>query len=395
MHFNLIEGFLIILLIALVVTSVFRFMRMPVILGYLVAGTLLGPHVLGWMQDTQEIKVLAEFGVVLLMFTVGLEFSLPKLFALRHSVFILGSLQVVLSVLVTLGIGVLFDMSITQAFVIGSIVAMSSTAIVIKQLTDQHEITTEHGKNAISILLFQDLAVIPVLIIIANLAGLEQGNFWQTMGWSLLKGIFALVLILGVGRMCMRPILRLITGTEAIELFTLTVLFIAVGAAWLTNALGLSYALGAFIAGIMLAESEHKHQVQLEIRPFRDVLLGLFFVSIGMLVNVSTWTETWFWILLLVAGLMLAKPLLIILLSRLLGYPPVSSTRTGVILAQGGEFGFAILTLALSKKVFPSDWGQAVLAALLISFMIAPFIIRRSRAVANYFLPKQLRQSNE
>ena len=257
MDFSLVGGILIILLSAFVVTFIFRYLRVPIILGYVFVGILVGPHVLALLPNLKEIKELAEFGVVLLMFTVGLEFSLSKLFALRYSVFLLGGLQVFFSIVITVLIGTLFGMSIMASVVVGAVVAMSSTAIVMKQLTEQVELNTPHGTHAIGILLFQDLAVIPILVFIGSLAGVGEHAFWIALLWALLKGIIAIVIILALGQWLLRPLFRLIVATRVVELFTLSVLLVAVGTAWLTNILGLSYALGAFLAGIMLAECEY------------------------------------------------------------------------------------------------------------------------------------------
>lgn len=262
MNFNIVESFLVILLLALAVTVVFRYVQIPIVLGYVLVGVVVGPHVLSWLPNTKIVKDFAEFGVVLLMFTVGLNFSLPKLFSLRHAVFILGGLQVLFSIIITAIIGILLGMSVIASVVVGSVVAMSSTAIVIKQLSDQLELNTQHGANAIGILLFQDLAVTPILVFIASMTATSAHPFWITLLWSFVKGILAILIILGLGRWILKPLFRLIAATRTIELFTLSVLFVAVGAAWLTNTLGLSYALGSFLAGIMLAECEYRHQIK-------------------------------------------------------------------------------------------------------------------------------------
>lgn len=395
MDLSIAETILIILLTAIVVSSLFRALHLPVILGYLVVGALVGPHVLGWMPDLKDIKDLAEFGVALLLFTIGLEFSFSKLVALRHSVFVLGSLQVISSILITLLAGLMIRMTLIESIVIGCVVAMSSTAIVIKQLSDQFELQSKYGLNAVGILLFQDLAVIPILVLLSSLASNGAEPFSTVITWALLKGILAIVIIIGVGRWLIRPLFHLIASTRVLELFTLSVLFVAIGSAWLTYALGMSYALGAFLAGIMLGETEYRHQINVEIRPFRDVLLALFFVSIGMLVNVTIWIHTWVWILLLLVALMIGKTLLIVLLCRLSKYKMATALRTGVVLSQGGEFGFAILTLAITHKLLPPDYGQVVLAALLITFAFAPIIIRNNKRIVKFLFPKTMQVSLE
>ncbi|HEX2548934.1 MAG TPA: cation:proton antiporter, partial [Gammaproteobacteria bacterium] len=318
-----------------------------------------------------------------------------KLFALRYAVFAMGGLQVILTITFTTAIGVFLGMSVLQALVVGSIVSMSSTAIVVKQLNDQFELQSPHGLNSIGVLLFQDLAVIPIIILIAGLAKGAEHSLSSILLWALVKGIFAIFLIFLIGRLLLRPLFRQISKTRDIELFTLTVLLVTLTGAWLTNLFGLSYALGAFLSGLMLAETEFRHQIEVEIRPFRDILLGLFFITIGMLTNVSTWADTWFWILLLVVALVLGKMLLITFISRLLGNNSPTSLRTGIILSQGGEFGFAVLTLSLSNGILPEDYGQVVLAALLISIALSPILIRFNKQIAELFFQKTVKLNEE
>jgi CPA2 family monovalent cation:H+ antiporter-2 len=388
MGLNILEIILCVLLFALLVTSIFRKLRLSIILGYLIAGALVGPNGLGFAHNSHYVKDLAEFGIVFLMFTVGLEFSLPQLFALRYPVFVIGGLQVVLTTIITAAMGIFLGMTHLSAIVVGTIVAMSSTAIVIKQLHDQGELHSPHGLNAVSILLFQDLAVIPIIILIAGLGQNQQHSLGAILFYALLKGTLAILLIFLMGRWLLKPLFRIISRTRTIELFTLTVLLVTLTSAWLTNLFGLSYALGAFLAGLMLAETEFRHQIEVEIRPFRDILLGLFFMSIGMLADVSTWYQTWQWILLLVIALVIGKALLIAVITRLSGYNTTVAARTGLILAQGSEFGFAILSLALSHRILPPDYGQVVLAALLISIALSPLLIRFNKKITSFFYKK-------
>lgn len=395
MELNFLEIILCVFFISLAVTLIFRKLRLSIILGYLLVGALLGPHAIGIMHNSSYAKHLAEFGIVFLMFTVGLEFSLPKLFSLRYSVFVIGSLQVLLTILITTVCGIFLGMGKLAALTVGSIVAMSSTAIVVKQLSDQLELQSRHGLNAVGILLFQDLAVIPLIILIAELSQGDESNLVSLLMWALIKGSLAILLIFMAGRWLLKPLFHQISKTRDIELFTLTVLLVTLTGAWLTNLFGLSYALGAFLAGLMLAETEFRHQIEVEIRPFRDILLGLFFITIGMLADVHSWYDTWVWILLLVVALVIGKMLLITIITRLSGNDLPSATRTGIVLAQGGEFGFAILTLALSKSILPADYGQVVLAALLISIAISPILIRFNKKITAFILPKKIKSSEE
>ncbi|KTD24725.1 monovalent cation-H antiporter-2, CPA2 family [Legionella lansingensis] len=391
----ILETVLVVLLTVLLVNIFFRPFRLPLTLGYLVVGVLVGPHVFALIPDTQAIASIAEFGVVLLMFTVGLEFSFPQLLTLKYSVFVLGVLQVIMSIMITVVVGLWLQMTITESIVIGCVVAMSSTALVVKLLSENFEIHAKHGLTAIGILLFQDLAVIPVLVTIASLSGLNGQSLSISLLSALLKGLIAIFVIIGLGRWLLRPLFHLIASTRIVELFTLSVLFVAIGSAWLTSVLGMTLALGAFLSGIMLGETQFRHQIKSEIRPFRDVLLGLFFVSIGMLANVTTWGDTWDWILLLLIALIVGKSLLIISLCWLVRYDIETAIRTGLILGQGGEFGFAILALALSTQLLPMDYGQVVLGALIISFALGPIIIRHNQRIATFFLPKSRQWDQE
>ena len=376
----------IILLLAVVVVVVFRRLKIPPIIGYLVAGILIGPHGFSWVQDRDDIRELADFGVVFLMFMIGLEFSLRKLVRMKHLVFGLGSAQVILTTLITSLMGYLLGMSWPQAVTVGCIVAMSSTAIVSKQLSDQHELTTPYGNNAISILLFQDISVIPFFILIASFAGREQA-FALPLGWALIKTVVAFLVILAAGKWIMRPLFREIAAQHSLELFTLSALLVTLGASWLTYHLGLSLALGAFLAGIMLGETEFRHQIEATIRPFRDILLGIFFVSVGLLFDIRALPALWYWILLLLFALVILKAMLIASLNMLTRIGYKNAMRTGLILAQGGEFSFALLSFALYNKVLPPLYGQVVLGALLFSMALSPLIIRYNAAITNFILP--------
>jgi len=384
----LLENFLSVFFAALLVTLFFRRMRLSPILGYISVGAIVGPHAFAIIPDGAIINHLANFGIIFLMFTTGLEFSLPKLWKLKRAVFMIGGSQVIISILITVLAAKLLHLTTLCALVIGSIVAMSSTAIVIKQLHDQRELNTRHGLNAVGILLFQDLAVVPLVILISGLAAQGEPNLVAILFTALIKGLLAIGLIFILGRWLLRPLFRAIAKSRTIELFTLAVLLVTLTAALLTHRFGLSAALGAFLAGMMLAETEFRHQIEVEIRPFRDILLGLFFITIGMLTDISTWQKTWPSILLLLSALVLGKMLLITLLCRYSKQSLVTALRTGLVLAQGGEFGFAILTLAMNEQIIPNTYAQVVLAALLISFVISSFLIYFNKPIATWLAPK-------
>lgn len=369
----LIDIILVLLVIAVSMAWVFWRFKLPILLGYIIMGILVGPYVFGWMRDTQIMAQFAEFGVVFLLFTIGLEFSLSRLISMSNIVFGYGGLQVFLTMLATVVIGLLIGLTLPESIVIAGIVATSSTAIVMKQLTEQGEIHSPEGRNAIGILLFQDLAVIPLLIIIPSLAG---ESLMPVLGWAFIKGIIAIVLILSIGRWLISPLFHRIAETKSSEIFTFTVLLVALGSAWLSHFLGLSLALGAFVAGVMLAETEFRHQIGVEMRPFRDVLLALFFISIGMQFNIAAIPGTWQWMLLLFSALVVFKTILISVLGLLFHNDRIVSFKTGLILAQGSEFGFTILFLASKYQILPADYGEVVLGALLLSVAASSLLIR-------------------
>ncbi len=386
-HYTILEGILILLASAVLVSTLFRRFNLPPVLGYLIVGLVVGPYGLGWIPDLDSTHQLAEFGVVFLMFTIGLEFSLPKLMAMKRAVLGLGGLQVLLTTLITMGITFVAHAKLGAAVVIGGVVAMSSTAIVSKQLKDQLELTSPHGNNAIGILLFQDVAVIAFLILVPSLASGEH-NLLLSLAHALLKATLVMLFILVIGRRILRPLFHMIASTRSLEIFTLTVLLVTLGAAWGTEEMGLSLTLGAFLAGMMLGETEFRHQIEIEVRPFRDVLLGLFFITVGMLFNIVNLPDIWLPVLILLVIMIIFKTLLVAALARLFGSSIPTAIRTGLVVAQGGEFGFALLTLALDGNLLSAYYGQVVLGALLLSMSISPFIIRYNKQISKWLEPK-------
>jgi K+:H+ antiporter len=379
-HTALNEG-LTLLAISLLVIWVLKRIKLPPILGYLFVGVLVGPYSLGWLPEGEHIKTLAEIGVVFLLFMVGLEFSLSRLIAMRATVFGLGSCQVVISTLSGGFIAWLTGIEWQAALVVGGALALSSTAIVAKQLSDQLEMQARHGQLTIAILLFQDLAVVPLLVIIPILSMEHDQSLILPILIAIGEGMFAIFIMLQIGRLLLRPFYHLVARTHSAEIFTLATLFIALTAAWLTNQLGLSLALGAFLAGLMLSETEYKHQIEADIRPFRDVLMGLFFISVGAQLDVSIIFREWFWIGLLTTGLIVGKGAVIAILTRLLGYELPVAFRTGLILGQAGEFSFAVLMVAISNNLLTLQETQPIIAAALLSMLITPILIRYNRRI--------------
>ncbi|KAF1047119.1 MAG: Glutathione-regulated potassium-efflux system protein KefC [Herbaspirillum frisingense] len=366
----------------------FRMMHLPPMLGYLVVGIVIGPHGLGFAEDNETTHALAEFGVVFLMFSIGLEFSLNKLSAMRHIVFGLGVAQVAATIAVTMVFGwavayflpQLTSISWQAAFALGGALTMSSTAIVSKLLTERLELETDHGRRILGVLLFQDLALVPLLIVVPALAS-HSGNLLVTLGWAVSKAMVVLALLLFFGHKLMRGWFKIVVKRRSQELFMLNLLLITLGAAWITEKAGLSLALGAFIAGMLISETEFKHQVEEDIKSFRDVLLGLFFITIGMLLNVRTLVDHWFLVLLLLSGPVLLKFGLIAALARLFGASTGVALRTGLALAQAGEFGFVLLNQAGGLKLIDPLLIQVILASMVLSMLAAPFILAKSDAI--------------
>lgn len=371
------EEIIILLTLAVFAIACLKRFNVAPILAYLVVGMIVSPYGLGLIDDRQDVRFIAEFGVVFLMFTVGLEFSLAKLIALKKEVLGLGGSQVLITSIIAGSIDWYFSQSLKEAIIIGGIIALSSTAIVTKQLSEQLELNSRHGHLAVSILIFQDIAVIPFLVLIPTFAGDEPLLLSMEIN-TLLKSSVILLLMLAIGHWILRPLLRTIANIRSAELFTLSVLLIALAAAWATHGAGLSLALGSFIAGMMLSETEYRHQIEVDIRPFQDILLGLFFITVGMLLDLSALLPQLHWVILIAFLLIFTKTLIITFLSYLFGASPGVSLRTGLILNQGGEFGFALLTLALSYNLLQQETTQIVLAVIIVSMMLTPWIIHNS-----------------
>ncbi|MDR7152296.1 CPA2 family monovalent cation:H+ antiporter-2 [Hydrogenophaga palleronii] len=365
-----------------------RQLKLPPMLGYLVVGILIGPNALALAQNSSGIRYLAEFGVVFLMFVIGLEFSLPKLRAMKRHVFGLGLSQVVLTVLITTGASLAltlmlptwWDISWQIALALGGVMAMSSTAIVIKLMAERLELESEHGKRVMGILLFQDLAVVPLLVLIPALAA-DPDKLFPALALALVKAVVLLGILLTGGQKVMRWWLTLVARQKSDELFMLNLLLITLGLAWLTEHAGLSLALGAFVAGMLISETEYKHQVETDIRPFHDVLLGLFFITIGMMLDWRLVLDRWPLVLLLMSLSVAFKLALITGLTRLFGASMGVSLRVGLYLAQGGEFGLVLLTLAGQNNLVPPQLFNPILASMVISMLATPFIILYTNAI--------------
>ncbi|MCX7893791.1 MAG: cation:proton antiporter [Burkholderiales bacterium] len=364
-------------------------LRVPSAIAYLLVGLLLGPHTPGPVIEGLPVRAVAEFGVVFLLFTIGLAFSLPQLAAMRHSVLGLGTAQVLVTTAVIGGIGWLAGLPPAAAFVAGAVFAQSSSTIISKQLMEQGEEQSRHGRLAMAMSVFQDVTAAPFIVIIPVLAGAASAPALAVeLVWTLGKAVLAFALVVGAGHWLLRPLFRAVAARRSAELFTLTVLFVSLAAAWTTDALGLSMAFGAFLAGMMLGETEFRHQVESTIRPFRDVLVGLFFVGIGMLFDPAAVAPVWHVALAVAAAVLAVKAAIVAGIVRWSGIDALTAWRTGLALAVGGEFGLALLAIALEAGATAPGAGQVILAAVLLSMIAGPFLIRHDRGLAARLAPR-------
>lgn len=345
------------------------------ILGYLASGILVGPAVLGWLAEGSTLHLLAELGVVLLMFTIGLEFSLPRLLAAKRLVLGLGGAQVLVTALLFGLVGAWLGLSVAQALVVGMALAMSSTAIALKQLGEQLELSAPHGRVVTGILLFQDIAVVPVLVVLPILAA-DPTQLMGELALILGKAILVFVGLVIAGIRLLPPILHWVAATRSQELFMLTALLLAVVAAAVSDLAGLSPTLGAFMAGMLLGETQFRHQLEADIRPFRDLMLGLFFATIGMQLDPGVFITDPGLIGLVVVALMIVKPLILVPLVKFAGHSGGDAWRAGLSLAQGGEFGLLMMATGLSLGLISISIAQALLAGLIVSMMFAPVLLR-------------------
>ncbi|MDQ7988750.1 MAG: cation:proton antiporter [Candidatus Dactylopiibacterium sp.] len=379
---------LLLLAAAVCMVALFRAFNLPAVLAYLVVGAALGPNALGLVPDSEQARYLAEFGVVFLMFSIGLEFSLARLYAMKRIVLGLGSLQVIGSIVIVGTVCKLLGLGWATSFAVASVISMSSTAMLSKLLVDRMELETPHGRQVIGVLLFQDLAVVPLLILIPALS--RPGDaLWLTLGLAALKALVVLALLLFLGQRLMKRWFTMVARRKSSELFMLNILFITLGLSWVTEMAGLSMALGAFLAGMLISETEFRIEVEEDIKPFRDVLLGLFMVTVGMFLDVAAIVANLQWVLLILAGILLLKFAVVACASRWLEGQDGTAVRAGLWLCAAGEFGFVLLTLAVGVDVIPNTVMQLVIAAMVLSLLLAPLIVQYSDRIVLRFVASE------
>jgi monovalent cation:H+ antiporter-2, CPA2 family len=356
-------------------------LRLPVIVGFMVTGAVIGPYGLGLIEDVRAVEVLAEIGVVLLLFTIGLEFSLRRMLEMKRLVLGGGGLQVMLTVLAVVGLALLLRRPLNQAIFFGFLFALSSTAIVLKSYMDRLEIDTPHGRAGVGVLLFQDLCIVPMMLLVPILSG-REGSSFANVAATLAAALAVVAAVILTARFVVPFLLARVVRLRSREVFIIFVVLVSLGTAWLTSHFGLSMALGAFIAGIVLAESEYSHQIVSDIMPFRDIFNSVFFVSIGMLLSVGFVAAHPLTVLLWAGALILGKAAIIILVVRLLGHALRVATMVGVGLAQVGEFSFILAKVGVAQGLLSGDDYQRFLAAAILSMIATPFLIEAAPRIS-------------
>lgn len=378
----------ILLLLGVAITIVVTFQRLhiPTSLGYLLVGVVVGPFTMGPVVSMPELHTLAEFGVVFLLFTIGLNYSIPQLNALRHQILGLGIGQVALTTLVTAVVVWMAGLSIPAAFVFGAVFAQSSTTIISSLLSEQNEENTQHGRLGLAMSVFQDVTAVPFLVIIPVLGvSVAADVLTMTLVWALAKAVMAFVLVFFAGRWLFGPLFHLVAKRNSLETFTLAILLVSLFAAWTTHSLGLSLAFGGFLAGMMLGETEFRHQVEAIVSPFRDVLLGLFFIGIGMRFDPTSIAPIWEWSLLGAMLILVSKILIVAGLVHRVTSDKQVAWRTGLMLSVGGEFGLALIAIAIDASVLDMNLGQIAITSVLLSMVAGALLIRFNGAIVNLF----------
>lgn len=382
---------LLLLVVATTVVVLFQRLQVPTSLAYLLVGLILGPYTLGPTISMPGLEALAEFGVVFLLFTIGLNFSLPQLRALRHQVLGLGTGQVVFTTALVAVVAFSLGAPPAAAFVLGAVFAQSSTTIMASLLTERGEENTQHGRLGLAMSVFQDVTAVPFLVVIPVLgASVALEVLAGALSMAMLKALLAIVVVFMAGRWLLQPLLRLVAERRSVEVFTLAVLLVALLAAWSTNALGLSLAFGAFLAGMMLGDTEFRHQVEATVRPFRDVLLGLFFIGVGMRFDPLAVVPIWSWVVAGAALIVVSKIIVVGFLVRRSGVDLQVALRSALLLSVGGEFGLALVAIALDARVLDDTLGQVAMSSVLLAMVVGAVLIRFNGVLVHRLLRSRL-----
>ena len=380
-HSSVLLEIVIMLGVAVGVVAVFKRLNLSPVLGYLIVGGIIGPYGFKIISNVESTKYLAEFGVVFLLFMIGLELTLDRLVSMRKNVFGFGTLQVLLCALIMGGITYSLSGDFNISFVAGFVFALSSTAVILQVLTERGEEVTQYGRLSIATLILQDLAFVPLLIMIPLLAD-KDADIFYTVGSALFQAIIVLLAIVVIGKRFLRPIYKLIAQTGSQELFIALTLLIILGTSWLTETNGLSLALGAFVAGLLIAETEYRNQVDTDLRPFKGLLMGLFFISIGMSIDFNFMMQNIVTISLLTVTVITVKTTMIYFLARLFGFGRGCSIKAGFTLSQVGEFAFVLFTLAAANKILPENLSQIFIVVVSFSMAITPLLTHLGNLIA-------------
>lgn len=392
-HLPLLPDLLLLLGAGVGIALVLQRFKLPTVLGFLLTGVCIGPGGLGWFHSTAAIAPISELGVMLLLFVIGMELSISQLVRIRKTVFLGGALQVGLTLLATAGISALVGLSWPEAVFMGCLFSLSSTAVVLKMLQDRNEMTSTHGRNALGILIFQDLIVVPMMLAVPFLAG-DGGPWMPALSGLLLKSSGALALTYLGGRFLVPWMFHRIARTHSKELFLLGTVLVCLAFSALTEAAGLSLALGAFLAGLVISDSVYSHQATSVVLPFRELFSSIFFISIGMMLDVSFVWEHLGSILLLVVGVLLAKSAITAFAMRLLRYPPVAAWLTGLALFQVGEFAFVLSQVGMVHGLLQTETHQTFLAVSILSLMLTPVLFLRAGSITQQMLPQTGNQTH-
>ncbi|MBU1215894.1 cation:proton antiporter [bacterium] len=376
------------LFISLVANIFLKKFGLPTIIGYIFTGTIIS-YVFGLHDavNNHELKEIAEFGIVFLMFTIGLEFSVQHLKDMKYEVFVVGSLQILITIFVVLFISYyIFNIEKYTALVISMAVAMSSTAIILKTFNETGEINKKYGKNALGILIMQDIAVIPILIIIGVISS-QESSLRSVIAEVAIGVLILLIALYVIGKYLLEPFFNQIVKTKSDELFIGSILFLAIGASYGAHVLGFSYSLGAFVAGMLIAETKYKHQAEADLIPFRDILLGIFFITVGMQINFDVIFEYIHYVALLLVSIMFIKFIIIYFLIRMSKANNKRTTlKTAFSLIQIGEFALAILELARVNSIIEAPYGQVMIVTIVISMVLTPFILKNLSRISDHFI---------
>jgi CPA2 family monovalent cation:H+ antiporter-2 len=376
MHETPLPDILLLLAAAVLVVAIFRSLRLSPVLGYLVAGALIGPHGFALVAKVESTTAIAELGVILLLFMIGLELSLDRLRAMRRQVFGVGGLQVIITATLIGALAYFSNIALKQALIIGAGLALSSTALVLQVLQERHELATQTGRLSLAILILQDLAVLPILVLVPLLSEGATSSLWQAISMAFLQAVIVLVVIIVVGRLALRPLFRLIAKLDINELFVATTLLVVLGISFATAAAGLSLALGAFIAGLLIAETEFQHQIEADVKPYKGLLMGLFFMSVGMVIDLSFILNHAIAVLASAMALIALKTAIIYLVLRLFSYARRTAVHVALLLSQGGEFGFILFGLAASTGVLSQNTSQFLLLVIALTMGLTPLLER-------------------